>query len=162
MHCHIRMQVIANHGPLPLVWPGGAVLTNGTPPLACTRAGQDTQAAGAERLHPSPQGNSQPARYQRTHPSYPNAAPDTPQVGSKLLKELEGPHKISGLPMSPLYNSMFKLVVLSALSAVRATHRHHTWRFTPSVSHIDIAYADFLTSAQRVLAGSKTTVGNQP
>jgi hypothetical protein len=40
------------------------------------------------------------------------------KVGSKLLKELEGPYKISGLPMSPLYNSLFKLIVLSALSAV--------------------------------------------
>ena len=40
------------------------------------------------------------------------------KVGTKLLKELEGPHKISGLPMSPLLNSLFKLIVLSALSAV--------------------------------------------
>ena len=40
------------------------------------------------------------------------------KVGTKLLKELEGPHKISGLPMSPLYNSLFKLIVLSALSAI--------------------------------------------
>ena len=40
------------------------------------------------------------------------------KVGAKLLKEMEGPHKISGLPMSPLYNSLFKLIVLSALSAV--------------------------------------------
>ena len=40
------------------------------------------------------------------------------KVGQKLLKELQGPHKISGMAMSPLLTSTFKLIVLSALSAV--------------------------------------------
>ena len=44
------------------------------------------------------------------------------KVGSKLLRELEGPHKISGLPMSPFYNSLFKLIVLSAISAVASQY----------------------------------------
>ncbi|CAM9209534.1 unnamed protein product [Chrysoparadoxa australica] len=40
------------------------------------------------------------------------------KIAGKLLKELEGPNKISGLSMSPMLYNITRMVLLSALSAV--------------------------------------------